>query len=226
MSEDTGIRKRFRTHVRLEVKTVALRQLEAGGPTTISVNAIARELGVSGPALYRYFSSRDELLAELIADAYLDLAEALRSAVAKTRTEAASVRLRSFGQAYRDWALQQPHRYRLLFRAPVPGYDPYTQRLVAAAHLSMDVLLDLVQELPASRQPPGTGPLDSQLRDWLDQRNRADVTPAAAHRAVSIWARMHGLVSLEVEGAFASMGIDAGSLYADELEVITGPYRD
>jgi AcrR family transcriptional regulator len=36
-----------------------------------------RELGVSGPALYRYFKNRDALLTALIEDAYDDLADAL-----------------------------------------------------------------------------------------------------------------------------------------------------
>jgi AcrR family transcriptional regulator len=36
----------------------------------VSVSAIGKQLGVSGPALYRYFTSRDELLTELVIDAY------------------------------------------------------------------------------------------------------------------------------------------------------------
>jgi hypothetical protein len=37
--------------VRAAVKRVALSQLEAGGAAAVAINAIARELGVSGPAL-------------------------------------------------------------------------------------------------------------------------------------------------------------------------------
>jgi AcrR family transcriptional regulator len=47
----------------------------------VSVSAIGKQLGVSGPALYRYFASRDELLTELVIDAYHDLADALAAAV-------------------------------------------------------------------------------------------------------------------------------------------------
>ena len=67
-------RERYRTQVRDEVKAIALRQLAESGPAGISVNAIAKELGVSGPALYRYFTNRDELLDELVIDAHYDLA--------------------------------------------------------------------------------------------------------------------------------------------------------
>ena len=61
----------------------ALRQLAEGGPQALSLNAIAKELGVSGPALYRYFAGRDELLTELVADAYDDLGAALEYAHAR-----------------------------------------------------------------------------------------------------------------------------------------------
>jgi hypothetical protein len=38
-------------------------------------------------------------------------------------------------------------------------------------------------------------------------------------RAVTMWSRMHGHVSLEIEGNFASMGLDADKLFAAELAV-------
>ena len=156
--------------VRAAVKRVALRQLEEGGPGAVAINAIARELGVSGPALYRYFKNRDALLTALVVDAYDDLAAALEP----------SADVWAAARAYRGWALAQPHRYRLLFTAPWPGYDPHQPALVAAAKRSMDVVLRFVDE----------------------------------ERAVTLWSRLHGHVSLEIEGNFASMGLDAQRLFA------------
>jgi AcrR family transcriptional regulator len=156
--------------VRAAVKRIALTQLEAGGPAAVALNAIARELGVSGPALYRYFKSRDALLSVLVVDAYDDLAAALEP----------SADVWAVARAYRGWALAQPHRYRLLFSAPWPGYDPHQPALVAAAQRSMDVLLRFVDQ----------------------------------ERAVTLWSRVHGHVSLEIEGNFASMGLDADRLFA------------
>jgi len=75
-------------------------------------NAIARELDVSGPALYRYFAGRDELLTALIIDAYEDLARALPIGVTPRRGRSADALLRLLTRAYRQWALDQPHRYR------------------------------------------------------------------------------------------------------------------
>jgi AcrR family transcriptional regulator len=142
-----------------------LGQLAAGGPSAVAINAIARELGVSGPALYRYFKNRDALITALILDAYNDLADALTGAAT----------LDDLATRYRTWALAQPHRYRLLYAAPLPGYDAHQEELVAAARRSMDVLQPLAGDLET---------------------------------AVTVWSRIHGHVSLEIEGNFASMGLD------------------
>src|SRR5688572_13034800 len=124
-----GIRDRFRAQMRQEVKDAALRQLAEGGAGALSINAIAKELGVSGPALYRYFAGRDALLTELILDAYADLTAAISTAR----------RLPDLAAAYRAWATAHPHRYRLLFGAPVPGYDPHHDGLIDAVRRVMDI---------------------------------------------------------------------------------------
>ena len=113
-----SIRHRYHTHIRDAVKRPALRQLTEGGPQAVSINAIAKELGVSGPALYRYFAGRDELMTALAVDAYDDLAEALS-----------------------DTGDRPAHRYGLLFaeipsaalrrelkRRPAPAASTPTQR--------------------------------------------------------------------------------------------------
>ena len=43
-----------------------------------------------------------------------------------------------------------------------------------------------------------------------------EVEPDRA-RAVTLWSRMHGHVSLEIEGNFASMGLDPEALYEATL---------
>ena len=58
---------------------------------------------MSGPALYRYFASRDELLTELTIDAYHDLADALGAAADRAAGRGARARLEQVGRAYRSW---------------------------------------------------------------------------------------------------------------------------
>jgi AcrR family transcriptional regulator len=201
-----GIRSRLRAQVRDEAKRVALAQLAAGGAPALSINAIAKELGLSGPALYRYFASRDELLTDLITDAYDDFAAAIAAAAGRHRDPGR--RLRGVVEAYHAWAVGHPHRYRLLFGAPLPGYDAHADRLVAAAQRAMNVLLGVLAAGPAGDTGPVPRELGRQLARWADERGIAGVEVAVARRAVVLWARLHGLVSLDIEGNFASMGLD------------------
>ncbi|MFD1271356.1 TetR/AcrR family transcriptional regulator [Streptomyces kaempferi] len=92
-----GPRDRFRAQVREEVKAAALRQLAEGGPEALSLNAVAKQLGMTGPALYRYFANRDSLLTELVVDAYEALASALARAAAPPRGTGPNVWPRSCG---------------------------------------------------------------------------------------------------------------------------------
>jgi AcrR family transcriptional regulator len=212
----SSIRERYRAQVRDEVKQAALAQLAQGGPGALSISAIGKQLGVSGPALYRYFASRDELLTELVIDAYDDLAGALADAAGEDRRG----RLETVARAYRTWALAQPHRYRLLFGPPLPGYDAHAERIVAAAWASMKVLLDVIGEVGDGTGDDGLPqPLASQLATWA--RPYPAASPGAALRAVLAWSRLHGIVSLEIAGNFASMGLDAEQLFEVQLATLT-----
>jgi len=188
------------------------------GPPALSVNAIAKELGVSGPALYRYFASRDDLLTELVVDAYDALADALAAASSPGRRRSPAGRLRALATAYRAWATAEPHRYRLLFSAPVPGYDAHAARLVGASQRAMSTLLEVLADAPGTATAPPAA-LARQLAAWARDRG-LDATAPVALRAVLVWSRLHGLVLLEIEGNLASMGLDADLLFEVEITAL------
>jgi AcrR family transcriptional regulator len=219
--EPPTMRERYRAQVRGEVKQAALRQLAQAGPAGLSVSAIGKQLGVSGPALYRYFAGRDELLTELVIDAYNDLADALRAAARQAPSHEPRARLEALARAYRSWALAQPHRYRLLYGPPLPGYDAHAQRLVDASQAAMNQLLTVLRELGGRTAPAPPQPLASQLTAWA-QAHDPGTGPATALRAVLIWSRLHGLISLEIAGNFASMGIDPDQVFEAQLGALTG----
>src|ERR1035441_9220625 len=108
--EPPTMRERCRAQVRGEVKQAALRQLAESGPAGLSVSAIGKQLGVSGPALYRYFASRDELLTELVIDAYDDLADALRAAASQPAGLEPRPRPEALARAHRPRAERRPGR--------------------------------------------------------------------------------------------------------------------
>jgi AcrR family transcriptional regulator len=201
------IRSASAQRVRERIKALALDQIAAGGLPALSLNAVAAALGVSGPAMYRYYRNREALLTDLVVDAYRGLAGAVAPAVTPA----------DFASAYRAWALAEPHRYRLLFGSPVPGYDAHSRPLVEASQLAMDELLRCL-ESGGPGPVPGLDP--AQLAAWT-QAGGASAAPDRAGTALAIWARLHGLASLEINGNFTSVGVDPGPLYADAVR--SGP---
>jgi AcrR family transcriptional regulator len=219
-------RERFRAQVRQEVKETALRQIAESGSAGLSVAAIGKQLGVSGPALYRYFASRDELLSELVIDAYHDLADALRAAASPAGASPAgagpapSARLEALIRAYRSWALAQPHRYELLFEPPRPDYGAHAQRIADAAQDAMTPLFDILPDSGRAELAPVGQPLSDQLAAWGQARG-VETDPRVALRAILIWSRLHGFVSLEIHGNFAAIGIDPNLVFEGQITALT-----
>jgi len=110
-------RERRRAETHAEIASLAMAQVAAGGPAGLSLTGIARRMGMTGPAIYRYYASRDALLARLVADAFTDLADAVAAASADTADGA----LRAVAGAYRRWAQAHPREYVLLTAFVPPG---------------------------------------------------------------------------------------------------------
>ncbi|WP_167132815.1 TetR/AcrR family transcriptional regulator [Paramicrobacterium chengjingii] len=214
-----SIRERFREQVRDDVKAVALEQLAEGGAQSISLNAIAKELGVSGPALYRYYANRDELLSSLVIDAYHDLRDAL-AAARGVHGDQCDGRINGLARAYRSWARDQPYRYELLFKPPLPGYDAHSAQISEAGRSVMGVVLAMISGRLSAESSDGD---DGQAVGVLDGdevlRARSASSPEF-QLAVRVWSRLHGFVSLELGGAYAAMTVDADALFDTELTVL------
>ncbi len=126
----------------------------------------------------------------------------------------AAERLLAVASTHRRWALEQPHLFRLLYVAPVPGYDANAARLVDAATGSMEVILSLFDQAIAERAAqPGLSRAMAELHaDAASCSARHGHDPEAVHHGVIAWTRLYGFIRLEIEGAFQSMGLDADSL--------------
>lgn len=205
-------RQKYREETRQEAKRIALEQLAEDGVAGISVNAIGKRMGVTGPALYRYFANRDALLTELISDGYHELADTLERAIGAAPTD----RLRAGAAAMRAWALATPHRYLLLFGTPIPGYEAPAHTLDAAGR-SMAALLSAAGTDPGS---PEQGTLQRQATAWGERMGYGDRTARQLHWGLVVWSRLHGHLSLEVAGQFALTGIDPELLFNAEVDAL------
>ncbi|MER6448140.1 TetR/AcrR family transcriptional regulator [Streptomyces venezuelae] len=223
----TTPRERYRQQVREEVKEKAWQQIAGSGASALSLNAIAKQMGMSGPALYRYFANRDELITELVRDAYRSLADAFIAAAAAAESDTAAAAgddgraggpgLAGLAQVLRRWALEDPHRYFLVYGTPVPGYHAPPDITAIAAEL-MAVLLDACAA-------PDTDPhsFDDHLaahRAWAG--SHPDAPPAALRLALAFWSRLHGVLSLELAGHFTGMGLDPARLFQAEVDALGG----
>ena len=96
-------RERLRREMIDEIIGTARLLLEKDGPNAISVRAIARQLGVTGPAIYRYYPSLDALMSALSESAISELCAAVESAGDQSGGMALQ---------FRRWALDHPASFR------------------------------------------------------------------------------------------------------------------
>jgi len=204
-------RERYRAQVRAEIKQHAWEQIAEAGVPALSLNAIAKKLGMSGPALYRYFANRDDLVTALIRDAYRSVADTVRAA------HDGGADLAGLAHAIRDWAREDPQRYFLIYGTPVPGYHA-PEDTTAISHEVMAVLIEACGARPAEAAPT---PFDTHLEDHREWAGGHPAPAAVLHRALAFWTRLHGVLSLELAGHFAGMRFDAGLLIDEEVAALT-----
>ncbi len=107
------------------------------GLANLTMAALAEELGVRQPSLYKHVDGADGLRRALSLKAKEDLAEALsRSAVGRARGDA----VHALARAYRDWALAHPG----LYEALVPAPDPHDTQDVAASDRIVSIVTDVM----------------------------------------------------------------------------------
>jgi AcrR family transcriptional regulator len=99
-----------------EIVAAARELLEAEG--SVSMRRLADRLGIKAPSLYKHLRDKGALEAALISDAFLEAAERFERAAD----------IYALGAAYRAFALEHPHLYRLMFEGRLPR-----ERLVPGA---------------------------------------------------------------------------------------------
>ena len=100
---------------RRQLVEAALDLLEAEGPDGLTMRSLAERVGIRAPSLYKHVADKDELTALLIAEAFRGFGGAGHGAMdALPPGTSTTTQLRALGRAYRAWALEHPHLYRLV----------------------------------------------------------------------------------------------------------------
>lgn len=135
------------------VLRAALKLLEKEGLEGLTMRAVAREAKVSHNAPYRHFPNRETLLAALAADGYAMLGQAQREAAVRSG-------LRGMGEAYVNFALDHPQRFRLMFGGAVQ-----IARHARLREIATQTYEGLSGAL-AARVPEAQGARDSSIAAW------------------------------------------------------------
>ena len=219
-----GTRQDSRERIEARIIELGRAQLVTEGAAALSLRAIAREMGMVSSAVYRYVASRDELLTLLLVDAYTDLADTVDSA----RAGAAGRWRREIVEmacAARQWALEKPASWALLYGSPVPGYQAPAEKTVGPGTRVVGALFGAVAAgIAAGDIADDTTPVATELsRDF--ERLREEFGFAGGDRAVAhcftLWTGLVGAISLEVFGQYGADTLTAPAAVFDlQIELL------
>lgn len=143
------------------------------GVAALSMQELARRLGMRAPSLYHYFSSKMEIYDALFKLGFTLYGEQMQAATQNSQTWQEEIRL-AF-EAYMTFAMQNPELYQLCFERPVPGFVP--------SKASLQVSLGLLQNGYAR---------GARLRQAID-------TDLTSEQVIDLLiAMMHGLTALHL----------------------------
>jgi AcrR family transcriptional regulator len=197
-------RSRVRHATTAEIKATARRLLVEDGADALTLRANAREMGMTAPALYRYFGSHEELVGGLCADLLAEITTTLEAARDAVGTDDPVGRLMAACRSFRDWSLGHPREFQLVFasrgEAPPAAHAEVDDDLSFGA-VFLGIFVEIWQAqpfaVPADHDLPPR--LVSQLAAFA--RHAGGVLPLGALAAyLSGWVRLYGGVTIEVFG--------------------------
>lgn len=221
-------RERARAATIAEIKQTALQLMHEHGTTDLRFADIARAMGMTAPALYRYFNDRDELLTAMIVDAYRDLGATVASSRESVPRSDPGGRLLAVARAYREWAYREPQQFALILGMPVPGYvapeeGPTTEAAINAMG-ELKALFFEAQEQGLLGKPMinevSNAVRESCAREAAAAKEDRPPPPEIFQAMLHCWSSLHGFVSLETYGHLDFLTPEArDAVFATNLEV-------
>jgi AcrR family transcriptional regulator len=222
-------RDRLRAATTEEIIQTARRLLVTSGPEAVSLRAIAREMGMTAPGLYRYFGSHEELVRHVIAGIFNELSQDIHQAIEAAAGPAEptpdqmaaklTVKMVAACREFRRWALNHKPEFGLLFGVPLPGlddgrYDIADECALAFAGTFFTLFIELWRVAPFP--VPALEQIDPELRDQLSRYRDAlgtDIPVGAVVTFLRCWTVLYGAVSMEVFGHMRFALEDAAPMF-------------
>lgn len=233
-------RERQRQATYDEIVEVSRRLLRSSS-TDLSLRAVASEMGMTAPALYRYVDSYAQLLSLLAQAVFADVIDQMTTARDAHPADDPAAQVVAASAAFRRWALHNPTEFRLVFATPRPDPEEVGGTVPAGPD---DALVE--QMAPCATETEGTQfagffaeifmrlwqkykfhlPADDELHPAVLEALTTDTKPADVLDGVGdvtagmvwmferSWARLYGTVTLEVFGHMHPALIESGALFA------------
>jgi AcrR family transcriptional regulator len=218
----TTRRERLQEATRDEIKGVARQHMAREGSAAISLRAIARDMGLSAPALYRYYPSRDDLITALVVDAFVSLGDALERARVAHLAAPVFEQAVAVCMAYRDWALANALDYDLIFGNPIPGYHAPGELTIPAVRRAFQPFIQVILRawqqgaFDVAHRVHASPALTQRLLAW--QHNAGVQLPPAVHQAsIGLWCCIHGMITLELFNHLQPIMGDPSDFYVAEM---------
>lgn len=190
------------------IKDAARSLMAEQGTAGLSIRAIAREIGMSAPSLYHYYAGLDDLITDLIVDAFNALADSVEAARVAATDQSPAARMMAAVHAYRRYALDHPTDFQLIYGSPIPGYTAPTEVTVPASSRTLIAFTFAMVDIftagdidvpPEYRDIPA--PTRAALRQTMTLAESMgfalpDVLPL--YLVMTGWAQIHGIVMLEI----------------------------
>jgi len=151
--------------------------LETGSVRAVSIRAVAEAVGVTPPSIYRHFADKNDLIFAVCARHFTALEDHIRRACEGIDDPVDA--LVALGRAYIEFGVANPEPYRIMFMTRPDAAPEQYKGQVLAESAAFDHLMTCVQDcIDAGR-----------LRPEYDDAYRL---------SIGLWARVHGLTSLQV----------------------------
>ncbi|WP_420335607.1 TetR/AcrR family transcriptional regulator [Roseibium sp.] len=175
---ETKIKKKRAYHhgdLRGQLLSAAGNLLEEHGPDGFSMSDACRLAGVSTAAPYRHFANKQDLLLEVAKDGLQRLGTEMEDNASKH--ERGTVRsISAIGRAYVDFAIREPHTFRLMFSTR--SHSGRIEELREVGRASYGVL----------------------LREVARFLGEPDITETVTRASFPLWTQVHGLSFLAIDG--------------------------
>ncbi|GLY67506.1 TetR/AcrR family transcriptional regulator [Amycolatopsis taiwanensis] len=214
-------RGRVRAATDQDIRRTARALLVERGPESVTLRAIARELGITAPALYRYYGSRDDLIEHLRLDVISDLGAEISQEVSRLGTDGVA-QLFTICRGFRRWALTHTKEFTLVFASPTGSVgsalssvatlnrasEPFGRIFLAAAGRILathQLNIPSVDAVPVELREDLTAFQDDLLSVF--GQAGVDFPPekldlGTTYVMIQFWARLYGHITLEVFGNY------------------------